>query len=240
MARYTQGADMAHSKVWHFGYVLPTETANLAAYMRQRKVKTLMKKKTKKKIFSLALVICCLAVMAISGTMAHYSADNVTTNVITTNKIDIDLVEMAVDSETGEEVAFVDVTGVLPGQTVSKIARVNNTEFARPAWVRITVDKDITLAEDKEGEIDLSLIRIDFNLDDWTARTENGVVWYYYNKPLEVDDTTAPLFENVEFSGKMGNIYENAQVVITVTAQAVQTKNNGTSAFTALGWPELQ
>lgn len=208
--------------------------------MLQRKVKTLMKKKMKKKIFSLALVICCLATMAISGTLALFADDNIATNVITTGEVNIDLVEMAIDPDTQQEVAFADIEGIMPGQSASKIVRVNNVEFAQPAWVRITVDKSITLAPGKEGEPDLSLVSIDYNHDDWTARTENGVVWYYYNKPLEVSASTEPLFENVTFSPKLDNMYQGAQAVIEITAQAVQVKNNGTSAFTALGWPELE
>ena len=199
-----------------------------------------MKKKMKKKIFSLALVICCLAATVISGTLAFYSADNTATNVITTGEVNIDLVEMAIDPDTQQEVAFTDVKNIMPGQSASKIVRVNNVEFAQPAWVRITVGKSITLAEGKEGEVDLSLVHIDFNLEDWTARTENGVVWYYYNKPLAINGTTEPLFEKVDFSPATGNLYQGAKAVIEITAQAVQVKNNGTSAFTAIGWPELQ
>ena len=36
----------------------------------------------------------------------------------------------------------------------------------------------------------------------------------------------------------MGNEYQNAEATVDVTAQAVQTANNGDSALTAKGWPK--
>ena len=35
----------------------------------------------------------------------------------------------------------------------------------------------------------------------------------------------------------MGNEYQNAAATVDISAQAVQTANNGTSALTASGWP---
>ena len=140
----------------------------------------------KKKVFSLALVVCCLSVFIASSTLAYFTKEDTATNVITTGTIDIALVETAKDA-SGEEVVFVDVSGVVPGQVVSKIVRVENVEFAREAWVRLKVDKKITLAEGNSGEIDLSIVEIDFK-EDWTAREEDGETWYYYNKMLDVDD----------------------------------------------------
>ena len=74
----------------------------------QRKVK----KDMKKKVFSLALVICCLAVFLTSSTLAYFTKEDTATNVITTGKIDIDLVEkVVVDPETGETIHYTDETG---------------------------------------------------------------------------------------------------------------------------------
>ena len=60
-----------------------------------------------------------------------------------------------------------------------------------------------------------------------------------FPKPLlEVGGKTTALFEEVEFSPRTGNMYQGAEVTITVTAQAVQAKNNGSSALDAAGWSE--
>ena len=69
----------------------------------------------KKKIFSLALVVCFMAVLTFSGTMAYFTAENVAHNVITSSKVDIHLNEITlkVDPETGEQVT-------IPGDPVEK------------------------------------------------------------------------------------------------------------------------
>ena len=213
---------------------MPTQKANLALAADSAKKG---KKDMKKKVFSLALVVCCLSVFIASSTLAYFTKEDTATNVITTGTIDIALVETAKDA-SGEEVVFVDVSGVVPGQAVSKIVRVENVEFAREAWVRLKVDKKITLAEGNSGEIDLSIVEIDFK-EDWTAREEDGETWYYYNKMLDVGRKTTALFEEVKFSTLAGNMYQDAEVTITVTAQAVQANNNGATALEAQGWPAI-
>lgn len=197
----------------------------------------------KKKIFSLAMVICCLAVLTISGTLAYFTAEDTATNVITTGTIDIDLKEtIGVDPETGEDIPFTDVTGVMPSQAIDKIVTVKNINDAMPAFVRVRVTPTITLAQeyaDKQDEIDLSLIRIDYNTQNWTYNEEDG--YWYYNEALDTNAETPVLFTKVTFAPEMGNMYQGATVTIDVRAEAVQVKNNpGTTALTAQGWPAPQ
>ena len=50
---------------------------------------------------------------------------------------------------------------------------------------------------------------------------------------------TKPLFTEVVFDGpNMTNEYQNCTVEVIVTAQAVQSANNGEAVLTADGWPE--
>lgn len=196
----------------------------------------------KKKIFSLALVVCCTAVMAFGGTMAYFTADDVATNVITSGKIDIKLneVTLKVDPETGESIPFENVTGVMPNEQSDKIVSVENINLAEPAYIRVWVEPEIKLSAentDKQGNVDYGLIIIDFNDKDWTYKEG----YWYYNKVLDTSAETEPLFTKVEFSKDMGNMYQDAQVTVHVIAQAVQSKNNpGTSALTAQGWPSAE
>lgn len=196
----------------------------------------------KKKIFSLALVICCAAVLAFGGTMAYFTADDVAHNVITSGKIDIKLneVTLKVDPETGEPVPFENVTGVMPNEQIDKIVSVENINLAAPAYIRVWVDPEILLSDenaDKQEDVDYGLIKIDFNEEDWTY--QEG--YWYYNRILDTSAETEPLFTKVEFSKEMGNMYQDAQVTVHVVAQAVQSKNNpGTTALTAQGWPSIQ
>ena len=53
------------------------------------------------------------------------------------------------------------------------------------------------------------------------------------------DEQTTPLMETVTFSAQAGNEYQNSQAEIFVYAQAVQVKNNGTTALDVTGWPAV-
>lgn len=184
----------------------------------------------KKKTVTLALIVALLAICAI-GTTAFFTDRGKATNVITTGGVKIDLLETAV--KDGELAPFEDVVGVMPGVEVSKIVEVKNIGES-DAYIRISVEKAITLAENREGEVDLSLVTLDFNTEAWTEA--DG--YYYYNSPLKPNETTAPLFTAVSFSADMGNLYQDSSLTVDVTAEATQVANNGASALTANGWPQ--
>ena len=115
---------------------------------------------SKRRIFVIALLVCCLAVMA-SGSVAYFTASETAHNVISSGSIAIDLQELTdqVD-ENGDPIPFEDATGVMPGTEVSKIVQVENTGD-NAVWVRIAVEKaiDLVLPEGAEPvEPDLALI----------------------------------------------------------------------------------
>ena len=144
-------------------------------------------------------------------------------------RVEIELREWA---DEARETPFEDVTGVLPGAEVVKIAEVENTG-ASEAWIRVGVTKSIRLAG--SGRADLSLVSLDINTADWTLGKDG---FYYYNTALKPGEVTAPLFTAVTFADEMGNEYQNAAAAVDVAAQAVQTANNGASALDAAGWPK--
>ena len=186
----------------------------------------------KKKILLLATLAIFTSVIA-TGTLAYYSAKDQAHNVITSGNVDIKLVETRED-ENGDLHPFENVSGVMPGQTISKIVRVANTGIG-DAFVRVKLEKEIELASGSDA--DLSLISLDINETDWTKHTDG---YYYYNHVLPAENPdclTEPLFTKVEFHETMGNQYQNCKVIINVFAQATQVKNNGDSAIEANGWP---
>ena len=61
--------------------------------------------------------------------------------------------------------------------------------------------------------------------------------YFYYNKVLKPGEVTEPIFTSVAFSGDMDSMYQDAQVVVDVAAQAVQTAHNGSTVADAKGWP---
>ena len=44
--------------------------------------------------------------------------------------------------------------------------------------------------------------------------------------------------EEVRFSAEMGNAYQNCTANVVISAQAVQTANNGDTVMEAAGWPD--
>ena len=180
----------------------------------------------KKWILALSLLVVCVA-LGIGGTLAYYTASEITRNVITAGNIKIDLIETDAQGNP-----FEDVSGVLPGTGVEKVVTVKNTGD-NPCWVRISVAKEIVLAEGKEGTPDLSLIAIDFNEENWTE--QDG--FYCYNEKLEAGQTTEPLFTTVTFNTGMDNLYQGCTATVSVAAQAVQSANNGETVLDVQGWP---
>lgn len=189
-------------------------------------------KTMRKKLIAGAVVAICLSLLAYS-TSAYFTTEKTATNVITSGDIDIQLQETAM--QNGQEVLFEqpqERVKVMPSQKMSKIVRVKNTG-ANAAYVRISISKSIELVKEVQDEPDVSLLELDFDSENWTAK--DG--YYYYNMPLEPGDTTEALFNSVTFSPSMGNMYQNSTAIIQVKAQATQVKNNGASVFEAAGWP---
>ncbi len=191
----------------------------------------------KKRIFAVAVVLISLSVLA-ATTIAYFTDSDIARNVITSGGIDIQIIEQQlVDGKLVEYPN--EPIPVMPSSTVSKIVSVQNTD--EPAWIRAIYTVTVYDAEEKAmlipAEELTKVIGIAPNTAAWTQK--DG--WWYHNTAVATEEMTEPLFEEVVFSGPhMDNKYQNCTVVIDVTAQAVQTANNGTSVLEALGWPEAE
>ena len=188
----------------------------------------------KRRLFAGAVIAICLSMLAY-GTLAYFRAENTAHNVITSGDIDIVLQEWA---DTDKTIPFPEegVSGVMPGTEVTKIVEVKNTG-GNAAWIRVSVEKAITLAEGMEGDVDLGLMTMDFDDTYWT---EGGDGYYYYNQPLQPGEVTKPLFAAVSFDASMPNLYQNSTATVNVTAYAVQWANNGSTVLEAAGWPDME
>ena len=180
----------------------------------------------KKKLLILSLAAICLAITAI-GTLAYFTSEGTAHNVITTGGVEITVQEWA---DEDKQTPFEDLEGIMPGMTVTKIAEIKNTG-ASDAWVRVKVEKNIKLQG--EGTPDTGLVELTLNTTDWTEK--DG--YYYYKEALKPGEVTAPIFTAVTFKPDMGNEYQNATATVDVSAQAVQTANNGATVMDAQGWP---
>lgn len=187
----------------------------------------------KRKLLIISLVIGLISILSI-GSLAYFTAEKRTHNIIQAGNVEIELEELT-DQGQGEDelVPFEDLDGVMPGTSVSKIVQVKNIGGAQ-AFIRVKVDVDIKLQDGTQGQVDLTLISIDFNTEQWTLRADG---YYYYNDPLSANETTVPLFTTVIFAETMGNLYQNSTALVDVQAFAVQTANNGPTVFDAAGWP---
>lgn len=181
----------------------------------------------KRKLLFVSVVAILVASIA-GGTLAYFTAEGKAHNVITSGGVEIAVKEWADEEKT---VPFKDLDGVMPGMKVTKIAEVKNTGSAA-AWVRVKLEKKITLA-DKTAQSDPGLVILELNTEDWTEK--DG--YYYYNEAVKPGEETEPLFTKVSFGTDLGNEYMEAHVEIKVDAQSVQSRNNGTGALDATGWP---
>lgn|GEM_PF-277758 len=189
----------------------------------------------------LAAAIVAIVGLAAAGTNAFITSEAHTTNVITTAKIDIDLIESTMVD--GEKIEWPGdgITGVMPGQNVSKIVEVENKDGSGPAWVRVHVDSEIQKAGETEREDGSELLSFDLS-DQWIEGKGENAGYYYYSQPVAPGQTTPPLFTKVTFAGAMDNSYQNCTAYVHVSAQAVQVKNNGAdlTALTADNYTQVQ
>jgi predicted ribosomally synthesized peptide with SipW-like signal peptide len=185
----------------------------------------------KKKITIFALIAVCLSLLAY-GTTAYFTYEDKATNVIVAGNIKIELQVLSVPAGGGDPVENDDAIDVLPGYAVSKIVQVKN-KGSNAAWIRLSVDKVLALAEGIAGEADVSLVSYNLNTEYW--KEKDG--FYYYKDMLNPGETTKPLFTEVLFSPKMGDMYQQSKATINVIAYATQVANNGTDVFSAAGWP---
>lgn len=188
----------------------------------------------KKKLYVMMALIMVIAILG-TGTLAYFTTRALVHNVITTGGVNIELEETMLNDK-GQEIPFVNQTGVMPGQEISKIVRVTNKDAE--AWIRIQVEETIDEKADSEN-----VIRINYNLGTAPTQWTEKDGWYYYNKPLANGETTEPLFKGVTLAGReMDNKYQNKDIVVSVSAQAVQAANNaipdGGNVTDVKGWPK--
>lgn len=186
----------------------------------------------KRKLLIVSVVAICIAILA-AGSLAYFTAEGKAHNVITTGGVEIALEEWADEDMTIPYSK--ESVGVMPGTKVTKIVQVKNTG-ASDAWVRVKVEKNIRLGTEIPGvdNPQEELVALDINTLDWELDTEG---FYRYKSALKPGETTKPILRSVEFKPAMDNVYQNAQISVDISAQAVQYANNGTTVMAAQGWP---
>ncbi len=169
--------------------------------------------------------------LAISGTVAYFTASETAHNIVSTQGVNIEIYEYA--SPDGSK-PFSELSNIATDVTYSKIPYVENIDI-EPVWVRSKI-----ILKRKIGDVEtiiddyFSLMEIGEKGENWTLADDG---FYYYNSALSGGEKTEPLFKTVQFKDGLDNIYMDALFSLTVSAEATQSVNNGTSALNAT-WGE--
>ena len=196
--------------------------------------------KTKNKLITSLIAMAAVVTSFVCGTLAYFtdtvsSSDN--SIIISTGRASAELLDVTLPYGSSEPVSG-EAIGIFPGYVISKTVTVKNTG-AYPLWVRVRISYDITLDEryaDMQGSIDKSLVSLNVNTESWTLR--DG--YYYYSRPLPFGETSPELMTAVSFSSDMGNMYKDSTVTFDIVMEVVQSNNNGTSVFDAVGWTQSE
>lgn len=212
-------------------------------------------KLTKKKVFVSALAICLIAIISM-GTLAWFSAqDEVTNKFMIADSDDdtpdeifsVDVWENTPDGEKDQD--GYEYTDILPGDTLKKEARVENTGHY-DQYVRVTVTisdaqawiaalgADFNVADVFGGFVAADWNHIWNNMNGATTIPENFVYVMYYKDIVKPGDVIN-VFNNVKIPTSLTReeaVAFGGNFDITVKAEAVQTENvvpEGTAAADA-------
>ena len=212
-------------------------------------------KMTKKKVFVTALAICLVAILSM-GTLAWFNAqDEVTNKFMIADSDDdtpdeifsVDVWENTPDGEKDQD--GYEYTDILPGDTLKKEARVENTGYY-DQYVRVTVTisdaqawiaalgADFNVADVFDGFVAADWNHIWNNMNGATTIPENFVYVMYYKNIVKPGDVIN-VFNNVKIPTSLTReeaVAFGGNFDITVKAEAVQTENvvpKGTAAADA-------
>lgn len=181
-----------------------------------------------KKRIILLTALAAMILAAAGGSIAYFTVQATTSNVITAGNV-----VMALHDETADGEVFPQegLRALMPGDTADKVVYVENTgDHAFYTRIKLRCS-----AQSSDGSA-LNFDKISLNIDtaNWQLGSDG---WYYYSTAVEKSTQTGPLFTEVTLLPDTGNDYMDADVSIEVIAQAVQKANNGATVWQAAGWP---
>ncbi len=166
----------------------------------------------KKKITIIALIVAVLAI-TIGGSLAYFTAEDEKENTFTVGNVKIELSEEKWD----EAVENKENENMYPGQVIDKDPVVTNIG-KNPAFIRVSVTGLDQFGEkapivfftgDTEGKLG----------ENWVDG-EDG--YYYYLLPIDPEEATTALFEQIKIPTSLENDTETVDIV--VHAYAVQSQ----------------
>ena len=177
-------------------------------------------------------IICIISILLCAlSSVAFSTSEGTAENIISFGRLKIQPINNRMD-ENGEEVSVTTEEEKLNGNQVSRIIKVKNI-CEHPVYVRVKIEFS---GEDKQGKFQAGeYVSFQDPTGEWVKHGE----WYYHSKALEQDQVTGNLFEELIFDlDRLKTDHAGSKIEFVVSAQAVQSENNGTSAETANGWPK--
>lgn len=170
----------------------------------------------KKKIVSLALAVCLLAIAAV-GTLAYFTdKTQVKENTFTVGNVKIELTEPNWD-KSGK----VDAPEVYAGEALAKDPTVKNVG-ANPCFIRVQVTGLDCLGTDKMIQYRNAGYELGKLNDGWV---DGGDGYFYYTKVLAAGETTAtPVFSSIVMPTDLANGDAETVYSVNVVAEAVQAQ----------------
>lgn len=189
----------------------------------------------KKRVTALAVSLSLVAVIGIGATLAYFTDQTDTQNVINMGHVDIDLVEHEITQDedgnwvydetkpvTSEELIFTDV---YPGETVAKDPTVTLAEGSGDAYIRVKMEIDISDSSLTPNDAAALKANIDKEIaksGKWYEATDG---YYYYNTALTEEDSSAVLFDKVTLPGAAWkNNTASQSFQVKLEAEAIQSK----------------
>ena len=185
----------------------------------------------KKKILAFAMVLSMIAILAIGGTIAYFTAEDSAENVFTVGNVEIELTEPNWDNQ-----GSVDGENAYPGEPLAKDPTVTNIGN-NPCFVRIKVSGLNVLQIHSLSEELIRIRNSNYELDEvnegWfytqhESEQDGEYTYIYYNKVLGTEEdnktTATPAFSHIVIPFDTNNEGTGEEFTIDVIAQAVQAQ----------------
>jgi len=184
----------------------------------------------KKKLILMCVAGVLVMTAIIGGTLAGFNTSTESKGVtnITVNALGIEML-----GTNSGNIAQASADDVKPGGEIELIKNIqNNVDGGYTLYTRVTIDKKWSDEELDASKIHLYVGSGDNKVELLAGVTVNNwIVWYsdaeqvimYYTKPLVQGEVSQNLIESVSFDEDMNNSYVGKEVMISFSADAVQT-----------------